>query len=112
MTWYVADEPIWKDVPMSTAPLSDDRITAALAALPGWARIGEALEKTYRFATFREAIGFMQSAADDIDRLDHHPEWTNVYNRLTVRLTTHDAGNRITAKDVEVAKHLEWLIST
>jgi 4a-hydroxytetrahydrobiopterin dehydratase len=89
-------------------PLPADRLTAALTQLPGWRLADHALHRTYRFASFREALGFMVDAAEEIDRLNHHPEWTNVYDRVTVRLTTHDAGNRVTANDIALAKQLDW----
>lgn len=52
-------------------------------------------------------MSFMQAAGADIDRINHHPEWTNVYNRVSVRLTTHDAGNTVTALDVQLAHVLD-----
>ena len=88
--------------------LPADRLTAALAQLPHWRHADDALHRTYRFASFREAIGFMVDAMEEIDRLNHHPEWTNVYDRVSIRLTTHDAGNRVTAQDIALAKHLDW----
>jgi 4a-hydroxytetrahydrobiopterin dehydratase len=90
-------------------PLDDTRITAALARLPGWVHADHALSITWRFADFATAMAFMQDAAAEIDRLGHHPEWSNVYDRVSVRLTTHDAGNRVTLKDVELAKVLTWV---
>lgn len=90
-------------------PLAPDRLAAALATLPAWRDEGHALERTFQFASFSEALSFMNDAAPEIERLNHHPEWTNIYDRVRVRLTTHDAGNRITAMDVELAKTLEWV---
>lgn len=90
-------------------PLSPDRLTAALATLPAWTLNGDALKRTFTFADFTEALAFINDAAPEIERLNHHPEWTNVYNRVLVRLTTHDAGNRVTAADVELAKTLDWV---
>jgi 4a-hydroxytetrahydrobiopterin dehydratase len=90
-----------------TPPLTDAEITAALATLPGWTAERDALAKTFAFGSFREAMSFMARAAFDADELDHHPEWTNVYNRVSVRLNTHDAGGKITAKDVELARRLQ-----
>ena len=89
-------------------PLSADRLASALAQLPRWQHAQDALHRTYRFASFREAISFMVDALEEIDRLNHHPEWTNVYDRVIVRLTSHDAGNRITAQDIALAKQLDW----
>ena len=90
-------------------PLASDQIAAALATLPAWKQNGEALERTFTFADFTEALAFINDAAPEIERLNHHPEWTNVYNRVSVRLTSHDAGNRITTADVELAKTLDWV---
>jgi 4a-hydroxytetrahydrobiopterin dehydratase len=91
---------------MST-PLAEAEIRAALVALPGWALERDALAKTFKFGSFREAMSFMVRAGFEAEAIDHHPEWTNVYNRVAVRLTTHDAGDKVTAKDVELAKRLQ-----
>ena len=90
-------------------PLDDTHLRVLLAAMPGWRLDGGALERTYRFPSFRDALAFMHDCADDIERLDHHPQWTNLFDRVTVRLTTHDAGDRVTALDVELAKILDWV---
>ncbi len=91
--------------------LSKEEIAAALPAPAGWIHeataAGDRLAKTYRFATFRDALAFMVRAGFEAEALDHHPEWTNVYNRVAVRLNTHDAGGRVTAKDVELAGRLD-----
>lgn len=78
-----------------------------IALLDGWVHDDGALEKTYSFANFPAAMEFMAAAAPAIDALNHHPEWTNVYANVTVRLTTHDAGRQVTAKDVELARLLD-----
>lgn len=88
-------------------PLTPAEIAAALAELPQWTHRDGALQREYRFASFRQAMAFMAACAPEIDRLDHHPEWTNVYDRVRVRLTTHDAGNLVTERDVELARLLE-----
>lgn len=88
-------------------PLSADEIERACASLPGWVFEREALAKTFQFRSFREAIGFMVRAGFEAEELNHHPEWTNVYHRVSVRLNTHDAGGRVTAKDVELARRFE-----
>ena len=94
---------------MSSDPLPDPAISAALGQLPGWSRQGEALVITWRFPSFGAVIEFLADARPGIDQADHHPTWTNTYNRLAVRLSTHDAGDQITTKDVELAKTLSWL---
>ncbi len=86
--------------------LSDAEISSALAALPDWTLANAKLHREYKFPDFAYAIGFMAAAAPKIEKMDHHPEWFNVYNRVVVDLTTHDASG-ITARDVELAKLLE-----
>lgn len=90
-----------------TPPLSLEEINAALATLPGWRAEGDALAKEFKFGGFRTAMAFMVRVAFEAEALDHHPEWTNVYNRVTVRLNTHSAGGKITAKDLELARKIE-----
>ena len=80
-------------------------IEAALAGLDGWSQGENArfIAKRFTFPHFNAAFGFMTRAALVAEKLDHHPEWTNVYNRVEVRLTTHSAGG-VTALDFELAK--------
>jgi 4a-hydroxytetrahydrobiopterin dehydratase len=92
---------------MRPAPLSPSRLKAALRGLPGWTGRVNGLAKTFTFADFRTAFAFMTQVAFAADRMDHHPEWTNVYNRVTVRLNTHSAGGRVTALDVALARQIE-----
>ena len=78
---------------------------AALAGLPGWKLADEkreAIRRTFRFADFNTAFGFMTRVAIRAEQLDHHPEWFNVYNRVEVTLTTHDADG-LTELDVALA---------
>ena len=86
--------------------LTDSEISSALAGLTGWSVQNAKLHREYKFADFPHAFGFMATAAPQIEKMNHHPEWANVYNRLTVDLTTHDAGG-ITQRDVDLAKLLE-----
>ena len=88
--------------------LTDAEITKALAGLRGWNVADGKLHREYRFPDFSHAIGFMMTAAPAIERLNHHPEWSNVYNRVTVDLTTHDAGG-ITQMDCFLAALLEGI---
>jgi 4a-hydroxytetrahydrobiopterin dehydratase len=90
--------------------LSDEEIQAALGELPGWSVENNKLHREYKFPDFSHAFGFMAAAATVIEKMDHHPEWCNVYNRVTVDLTTHDAGG-ITGMDVRLANRLEALAS-
>ncbi len=86
--------------------LTDDELRAALNRLPGWAVHDAKLHREYEFPDFARAFGFMATAAVLIEKMNHHPEWKNIYNRVIVRLTTHDTGG-ITARDVELAHVLE-----
>ena len=94
------------------SPLPLSKIKARLEALPGWSHKRQALEKTFTFGNFREAFSFMQRVAFEAEAMNHHPLWTNVYNKVTVRLNTHDAGGKVTAKDVELAgkiQRISWV---
>ena len=88
-------------------PLTSDEITRACRNLPGWTVERDALTKTFKFGSFREAMSFMTRVGFEAEELSHHPEWTNVYSRVVVRLNTHDAGNKVTAKDVELAGRMQ-----
>ncbi|MEM7662460.1 MAG: 4a-hydroxytetrahydrobiopterin dehydratase [Pseudomonadota bacterium] len=84
---------------------------AAVARLEGWTVVDEerdAIERTFRFADFKTAWAFMSAAALKAEQMDHHPEWFNVYNRVEVILTTHDAGG-VTNKDVELGQFMNEL---
>jgi 4a-hydroxytetrahydrobiopterin dehydratase len=89
---------------MALAQLTPAERDAALAALPHWALSddGLAIARTLKFANFAEAFGFMTRVAIMAEKADHHPEWFNVYNRVEVRLTTHDAGG-LSKRDVALA---------
>ena len=81
-------------------------IAAALKTLPGWAIVDGKLHKQFTFPDFVHAFGFMATSAIAIERINHHPEWSNVYNRVTVDLTTHDAGG-ISQNDFQLAVLLD-----
>jgi 4a-hydroxytetrahydrobiopterin dehydratase len=88
-------------------PLTSEEIDAGLAQLNGWELRDDALVKRFTFPNFTAAMSFMAKAAPAVDALNHHPEWSNVYNRVDVRLTTHDAGNRVTVDDITLARVLD-----
>ena len=94
---------------MTKSP-SPEPIGAELAAgrLDGWSEVEgrDAIAKRYRFKDFATAFGFMSRVAVKAEALDHHPEWTNIYNRVEVVLTTHSAGG-VTALDVELARFMD-----
>ena len=85
---------------------TDEQIEEALSDLPGWSQEGEAIVKTYEFNDFGAAIDFMNRATGPINEMDHHPEWTNVYNRVDIRLSSHDVGG-VTDRDVQLARVLD-----
>jgi 4a-hydroxytetrahydrobiopterin dehydratase len=88
------------------ARLTDAEIAAALLGVPGWSRNGDGIERHYRFADFAQAFGFMARVALLAEKADHHPEWSNVYNKVDIRLTTHDAGG-ISARDFALARAID-----
>jgi 4a-hydroxytetrahydrobiopterin dehydratase len=93
---------------MSWAVLTAAEIDAALAQLEGWSRDGNRLRRRFQFPDFAAAFAWMTGVALVAEKLDHHPDWTNVYGRVDVALTTHDAGG-ITARDVELAAAMNRL---
>jgi 4a-hydroxytetrahydrobiopterin dehydratase len=88
-------------------PLPHERIAAELSRLPGWEHEGDALRKRFVFRGFPEAISFIVRIAFEAERRDHHPEIRNVYATVEIALTTHDAGNRVTQKDLDLAEVIE-----
>jgi 4a-hydroxytetrahydrobiopterin dehydratase len=91
-----------------TARLSDDDRREFFEAFPDWTPLAgrDAVRKTFVFADFNAAWGFMSRVALAAEKADHHPEWTNVYNRVEITLTTHDAGG-LTQRDVDLAAFIE-----
>jgi len=75
-----------------------------------WKEQDNQLKKTFEFKNFIEAFGFMTRAAIIIEKHNHHPDWSNVYNRVEISLCTHDAGNKVTEKDHKLAKALDDLV--
>ena len=90
------------------SPLSDIEIQRALGTLPGWARKGDSLVKSYHFATFPDAIEFLNRLADAAEQMNHHPDIDIRYTKLHFVLTSHDAKG-ITNRDLALAKSIEDL---
>lgn len=88
------------------AKLTPDEITAALAGVPDWTLNGDGIDRCYVFADFVQAFGFMARVALLAEKADHHPEWTNVYNKVDIRLTTHDAGG-LSTRDFALARAID-----
>jgi 4a-hydroxytetrahydrobiopterin dehydratase len=93
---------------MARPRLGADELAQALADLPGWSLSAGKLHREYRFADFNAAFGFMTRVALEAERMNHHPEWSNVWDRVVVDLVTHDSGG-VTASDVALAKKMEML---
>ena len=90
---------------MAAEKLSDAEIVERLEDLDGWSRSGDSIERSLGFDGFNEAIDFINRIAEHADAADHHPEIFNVYNRVDLTLTTHDAGG-LTAKDFDLAAEI------
>ena len=91
--------------------LDEAEVAALLAAHPDWTLAGDGLgiERAFRFADFVAAFGFMTRVAILAEKADHHPEWSNVYNRVKIRLTTHDAGG-LSVRDADMAAAIDALL--
>ena len=89
--------------------LSQEDIDEQLKSLAGWSIVNEKFHKEFLFDSFNQAFGFMTRAAMEIEKMNHHPEWFNVYNKITIELTTHDAGG-ITENDINLARILNSLV--
>jgi 4a-hydroxytetrahydrobiopterin dehydratase len=96
---------------MPITRLKPDQRDAALATLAGWTLRGDgaAIERNFKFADFGEAFGFMARVALAAEKADHHPEWSNVYNKVAITLTTHDAGG-LSARDIELAGQIDAML--
>lgn len=96
------------DAMTTLTPLSKEELNVALSQISDWSIKDGKLHRQFQFASFVEAFGFMSSVALVAEAAGHHPEWFNVYNRVTIDLTTHDAGG-ITSKDIELASKVDKL---
>lgn len=102
--------PAVPDYTSASSALSFPAISKALLNLPGWSRDGQrinTIKKEYIFKDFHQASAFMTGVTEFIHINNHHPNWSNVYNKVSVILTTHDAGNKVTEKDVQLAMRME-----
>ncbi|CCW35110.1 pterin-4-alpha-carbinolamine dehydratase [Chthonomonas calidirosea] len=87
------------------AKLTEAQIQQALAELPEWRYQDDKLQRTFKFTDFSQAWGFMSRVALMAEKMDHHPDWSNVYNTVNVALSTHDAGG-VTELDLQLARHM------
>ncbi len=90
------------------AKLPPERISAELTSIPEWKLLDGKLHREYKFQDFTHAFGFMAAVATIAEKMDHHPDWLNVYNRVVINLVTHDAGG-LTTLDFQLAAAMERL---
>jgi 4a-hydroxytetrahydrobiopterin dehydratase len=88
-------------------PLSEQQIERELESLDGWSFEDNTITKDFSFADFKEAMSFMVRVGFEAEAMVHHPDWSNVYNSVSIRLSTHDAGDKVTEKDIKLAKAIE-----
>ena len=88
-------------------PLSEQEIKQELENLDDWSFEDDTITKDFSFPDFKEAMSFMVRVGFEAEALVHHPDWTNVYNSVSITLSTHDAGDKVTEKDIKLAKAIE-----
>ena len=96
---------------MST-PLNENQISQSLTELSGWSYDDSKITKKYHFKHFKEAVSFIVRIAFEAEAVNHHPTIKNTYNVVKISLNTHDAGNKVTEKDIDMAKRIEHLAWT
>jgi len=94
---------------MATEAMNDSDIETAMRGMDGWEREGDALVRTYKFETYLAGVAFASAAGVVCEGLDHHPDMLVGWKKVTLRFTTHDAGNKISAKDIAAAKAVDAL---
>jgi len=92
--------------------LAEAEVLKQLAELKQWRFEGDKIKRDYKFKDFLAAFDFMSKIAPIAESQQHHPEWFNVYNKVNVELTTHDAGNKVSTKDFKLAKEMESIFQT
>jgi 4a-hydroxytetrahydrobiopterin dehydratase len=97
-------------VTLAIQKMTSAQIEAELKNLPGWELKNEKLHREFKFKNFRQAFGFMTQVALQAECMNHHPEWSNVYNRVTLDLTTHEAGG-LSQRDFELAKRIDEILA-
>jgi 4a-hydroxytetrahydrobiopterin dehydratase len=98
------------NINQSPTPLAADELQKWLSVHPHWKlNSAQKLHREIKFKDFKEAFAFMQKIAVEAERLQHHPEWFNVYNRVEIELVTHDAGNAVSALDIKMANFIDQL---
>lgn len=95
----------------SREPLSNDAVAEALESLPGWSRDDDSITRLFEFDDFRSAVAFLVRVAFEAEARNHHPEIWNVYNQVRLTLSTHDAGNKVTEMDLDLARAIDAVLS-
>ena len=95
--------------PAMSKPLDKDEINQSLKDLKGWEWNEDKLKKSFQFSNFKEAMGFILRISYEAEAVDHHPEVFNCYSRVEIGLNTHDAGGKVTQKDIDLAQEIEKL---
>lgn len=88
------------------SPMTSDEINSAMQSIDSWTLEQNSITKTFTFDTFVDAFGFMSQVALHAEKMNHHPDWSNVYNRVTISLSTHDAGG-LTMNDFNLAQSID-----
>ena len=91
--------------------IDENRLNYFLEKNPSWTKYNKSIKKEFKFTNFVEAFGFMSKVALLSEKMDHHPNWQNTYNKVTIELTTHDRGG-ITYNDIKLAESIDKLINT
>jgi 4a-hydroxytetrahydrobiopterin dehydratase len=94
---------------MPAIKMTTENINLSMETLPGWKFLNEGIEKDFVFKNFNEAFGFLTRIAMLSEKMDHHAEWSGVYNKVHIRLSTHDAGG-VTKKDLDMASEIEQFL--
>lgn len=95
---------------MSMTPLTEEEIKKALSNLEGWKFDSNRIRKEFQFGNFKEALGFIIQVGFEAERLAHHPELFNVYNTVKIELSTHDADDKVTQNDIDLATAIEKIV--
>lgn len=93
-------------------PLNQKQIESELGQLNGWTFSNDKIHRDLEFGNFKEALAFMVQVGFEAEALGHHPDWSNVYNSVSISLNTHDADNKVTSKDIKLAKAIDKIYKT
>ncbi len=91
-------------------PLKEEKIQEQLSSLDGWIFKDDTITKDFKFEDFKEALTFIVRVGFEAESLGHHPNLTNVYNQVSIALQTHDIGNKVSKKDIELAQRIETIL--